>query len=160
MRFVLSRELDCPPADAIRHARTSRLLHHVAAPWLRFEPADASGLPGTWVPGRYAVRLRLLGRLSCGRAWIDLRKIEQRGDRLLIHDAGSSDLAPGWDHRIEISPSRAGRTRYCDRVEIHAGWRTPVVWALAWLFFAHRQRRWRRLAAAEFRFPGEDTAGG
>lgn len=152
MRFVRCLELDCLPSDAIRHARTTRMFEYVAAPWLRFEPLDPPALPDEWSPGRYLVRMKLFGRVALGTQWIRIRAVEQRGDRLLIHDEGTSERIPVWDHRIEIAPGADGRTRYCDRVAVEAGWHTPFVAWFAKRFFAHRQRRWRRLVAAKFDF--------
>jgi len=150
MRFVIRSELDCPPADAIRHVRTPRLMAYVAEPWIRFEPVDPPGLPDEWKPGRYLVRMKLFGVVPLGTQEIGIRAVEQRGERLLIHDLGTSALVRVWDHRIEISPAGDGRTRYRDRVRIEAGWRTPFVTWFAKRFFAHRQRRWRRLVRAGF----------
>lgn len=152
MRFLRCTDLDCPPADAIQHARSSRLLEYVAAPWIRFEAVAPSQLPDEWEPGRYQVRMKLLGVVPLGTQWIGIRAVEQRGERLLVHDQGSSALVRVWDHRIEISPAAGGRTRYCDRLTIEAGWRTPFVAVFARLFFAHRQRRWRRLVRTKFDF--------
>jgi hypothetical protein len=150
MRFLLCTELECPPADAIQHVRSPRLLVYVAAPLLRFEPVDPPALPDEWEPGRYRVRLSLFGAVPLGTQWIGIRAVEQRGERLLVHDQGTSALIPVWDHRIEISPNGDGGTRYCDRLRIEAGWRTPFVGAFAKLLFAHRQRRWRRLVRTKF----------
>ena len=37
----------------------------------------------------------------------------------------------------------------CDRVEIHAGWKTFFVWLWAEAFYAHRQKKWIRLLRQE-----------
>ena len=150
MRFLRCTELDCEPAEAIRHARSPRLLAYVAAPWLRFDPLEPPALPDEWKPGRYRVRLRAFGVIPFGEQWIGIRAVEQRGDRLLLHDEGSGGLVRVWNHRLETTPTRDGRTRYCGRIEIEAGRRAPVIAWLARRFFAHRQRRWRRLVANGF----------
>ncbi len=49
------------------------------------------------------------------------------------------------------APSPGG-TLYRDRVEIDAGLLTPVVAALARVFYRHRQGRWRALAARGFAY--------
>lgn len=151
MRFLICSELECAPIDAIQHVRTPRLLEYVAAPWIRFEAVDPPVLPDEWEPGgRYLVRMKLFGVVPLGTQVIGIRAVEQRGERLLVHDLGTSALVRVWDHRIEISPAGDGRTRYCDRVRIDAGWRTPFVAWFAKRFFAHRQRRWRRLVRTKF----------
>jgi hypothetical protein len=45
-----------------------------------------------------------------------------------------------------------GTTHYTDQVEIQAGLLTPLVWALASIFYRYRQFRWRRLVAADFAY--------
>jgi len=154
MRFLRAVDLDCPPAEAIQHVRSPRLLEYVAAPWIRFEPVDPPKLPDEWEPGRYLVQMRLFGAIPLGTQWIGIRAVEQRGERLLVHDQGTSTLVRVWDHRIEITPAADGGTRYCDRVTIEAGWRTPFVGWFARRFFAHRQRRWRRLVRSKFDYGG------
>ena len=52
-----------------------------------------------------------------------------------------------WDHWITVAPNPDGSTDYRDEVEISAGVLTPFVWIFAQLFYRHRQRRWRGLAA-------------
>ena len=64
-----------------------------------------------------------------------------------------------WDHLITIEPAGPRRTRYTDWVEAEAGLLTPLVWAFARVFYAHRQRRWQRLVAHGFRYGGVDPAG-
>jgi hypothetical protein len=150
MRFVLRTELDCPPRDAILNARRTRLFEYVCAPWVRVEPLEPPALPDEWEAGRYRVRMRLFGLVPLGAQWIAIRVVAQRGDRLLVHDQGSGTLVRVWDHRIEITPAASGGTRYCDRLRIEAGWRTPFVVAFARLLFAHRQRRWQRLVRNKF----------
>ena len=51
---------------------------------------------------------------------------------------------------IEVAPRADGRTDYRDTVEIHAGLGTLPAWLFAQLFYRHRQRRWRALAARDF----------
>jgi hypothetical protein len=57
---------------------------------------------------------------------------------------------------ITIEPNAAGVV-YRDRVEVRAGVLTPFIWVFAQIFYRHRQRRWRRLAANGFDY-GESGA--
>lgn len=66
-----------------------------------------------------------------------------------LRDNGYGPLIQVWDHWIEISPEGDG-TRYVDRVTVEAGWLTPLISGFAKLFYSHRQRRWKALAAANF----------
>jgi hypothetical protein len=68
---------------------------------------------------------------------------------LLLHVA--APLIHCRDHWITIAPGAAdGTTHYTDRVEIEAGLLTPLIAGFARVFYAHRQRRWRALAATGF----------
>jgi hypothetical protein len=74
---------------------------------------------------------------------------EQPAGRYAVRDNGYGPLIKRWDHWIEINAEGTG-TRYVDRVHIDAGVLTPLICGFARLFYAHRQRRWRRLVARNF----------
>ena len=95
--------------------------------------------------------MRLLGVLPLGWQEIRITRPTPTGETRHLRDAGRGALARRWDHLITVAPAGPGRTRYTDRVEVEAGWLTPAVWAFARLFYAHRQRCWRRLVARGFR---------
>jgi hypothetical protein len=57
-------------------------------------------------------------------------------------------MARTWDHHVRIEQTPDGATRYEDRVTLGAGALTPLAALFARLIYAHRQRRWRRLARA------------
>jgi hypothetical protein len=65
----------------------------------------------------------------------------------------TSPLLRRWDHRIVVAPAGSGQTLYSDTVELDAGPLTPVVGAVARLFFRHRHRRWHALAKELARAP-------
>jgi hypothetical protein len=122
----------------------------VAAPLLRFAPVDPPAFPDVWEEGgRYRVALRLLGVVPLGTQWIVTSRRREEGPHgpiVHVRDAGSGRLARTWDHHVRIEPTPDGATRYEDRVTVDAGRLTPLVALFARLFYAHRQRRWRRLA--------------
>jgi hypothetical protein len=122
------------------------LLCHVTAPLIRFEPVTPPGWPARWQPGPFLVRMKLFGLLPLGEQTIDISLPPTAPGLFLLRDNGHSRLIPRWDHLIIIEAVEGG-TRYTDRVEIEAGWRTPFVWLFARLFYGHRQRRWRQLVA-------------
>ncbi len=154
MRVALTTTLACRADEAWREVRTTGLFRHVAAPVVRFHPIVPATLPEEWAEGRYLVGMRLFGVLPLGSQWIDVTV--SRADatpgaqHYELHDAGHSRFVRRWDHRIRIEETDHGRARYTDVVTIEAGVVTPVVWAFASLFFRHRQRRWRALAARGF----------
>lgn len=146
MIVQLETNLPATPADCAAAVMTPALLHHVAAPLVRFEPVQSAAWPARWTPGPFPVRLKLFGLLPLGEQTIDISFPSAAPGCFALRDNGHSRLIPRWDHLITIEAADGG-TRYTDRVEIEADWRTPFVWLFARLFYAHRQRRWRRLVA-------------
>lgn len=162
MQIAIATVLDCSLDAAWREVRTPRLLHHVAAPVLAFDPVDPPALPDVWKPGTWRVRLRLLGVVPFGTQVIGIELPapgdeggEDDPDRRCLRDRGHGDRIRVWDHGITLRRRPDGRTDYEDRLTIRAGAMTPFVTAFAWLFFRHRQRRWRALARRGFVYDGE-----
>jgi len=150
----LTTTLACRAEEAWREVRTTRLFRHVAAPVVCFYPIAPRALPEAWEEKRYLVGMRLFGILPLGSQWIDIKvarnETTPNGERYELRDAGHSRLVRRWDHRIRIEAIDQGHARYTDELAIEAGVLTPIVWAFAKLFFRHRQRRWRALAARGF----------
>jgi hypothetical protein len=65
--------------------------------------------------------------------------------RTLISDESGGQVTT-WRHWIIIAAIDATTCRYEDRIDIEAGWLTPLVAAFATRFYRYRQRRWQRLA--------------
>lgn len=147
MIVVLSTTLPARTDACIAAVMTPALLRHVAAPLVLFEPLAPAGWPARWEAGPFPVRMKLFGFLPLGEQIIDISLPSALPDCFALRDNGRSRLIPRWDHLITIEATEDG-TRYSDWVEIEAGWRTPFVALFARLFYAHRQRRWRRLAAS------------
>ena len=149
MRVEIETELEWPAERVWAELLTPRLLAHVAAPWLRFEPIDPPTLPEVWSPGRYRVAMRVFGWIPIGKQWVGIELpdgAEPTGWPRRVRDDGSGDWVRRWDHWIEIEPLTEDATRYRDRVDVEAGALTPLVWLFAQGFYRHRQRRWRELA--------------
>ena len=140
---TLSTHLPAPPEAVWTRLLETATLEHVAAPLLRFRP-EGRPLPRRWTPGTWRVQLR--GPLGLPLGWQEIQVSFPDAPPPLrrVRDDGRGALARRWDHVIEIAPEGAG-TRYVDRVMIEAGWRTPAIRLFARLFYAHRQRRLRRL---------------
>jgi ligand-binding SRPBCC domain-containing protein len=117
----------------------------VSAPLLKFKPRGEP-LPEVWAEGDYEVSLRFLGIVPLGRQTIGVRFEPAEDGTRRLRDAGHGQLAKTWDHLITVAPAGEG-TRYTDEVTIDAGWLTGAVAFFAGLFYAHRQRRWRKLLA-------------
>ena len=153
MRTVeLSTYLAAPPEVVWDHVQTPRLLHYVARGLLRFVPRGRP-FPARWHEGEFRTWMLLFGFLPIGWQAIGIELPVQPAGRFVVRDNGYGPLIRRWDHWIEITPEGAG-TRYVDRVHIEAGLLTPLIWGFARLFYAHRQRRWRKLVASGFAYRG------
>ena len=146
MRVCLSTKLPIAADAAFLVLRTPALLNHVAAPLLRFVPIEPRAFPPIWQEGACRVRVLLGGILPLGQQSIDISQQRSLDGSFRMRDNGSGDLARRWDHWITITPDGEDGCTYVDDVAIEAGLLTPVVWSFARIFYAHRQRRWRKLA--------------
>lgn len=144
----LTTWLPAPPNSVWQHLQTSALLHHVAAPLIRFEPHDGA-FPDRWHSGEYRADMLLFGLIPLGWQAIVIEQPEPLGDIRFLRDNGYGPLIKRWDHWIAIGTEEGG-TRYLDQVTINAGPLTPVVAQFARAFYAYRQRRWRELAGTGF----------
>jgi hypothetical protein len=102
-------------------------------------------LPAQWLPGCYRVTMHLFGLIPLGWQDIGISFPPVDAGVFRLRDNGHSALISRWDHDI-LARGDNDSTLYSDTIEIDAGWLTPLVWLFALVFFAHRQRRWRRLA--------------
>ena len=151
MRIDVATILDAPAERVWEEVRKSAALDHVASPLQAFVPIDPAVPPARWETGRYLYRLMLFERIPIGTQYIGIEFPPDRGDGVLrMRDNGSGDRIRMWDHMIELTPRADGRTDYRDTVEIHAGLGTLPAWLFAQVFYRHRQRRWRALAASGF----------
>lgn len=150
MRVAMSTVLDTSAEEVWAEVQTSRLLNYVAWPLLTFAPIGSDRLPTVWENGTYPVRLRAFGIVPLGKQRIVTTKPAIGPTCYQIRDNGSGDLTSRWDHVITIEPLGSKRCRYTDEVEVQAGVLTPFVWSFGLLFYAHRQRRWRKLVKRNF----------
>ena len=144
----LTTYLPAAPEEVWHHVQTSALLRHVAAPLIRFEPLDKD-FPEVWEPGEYRAKMFLFGIVPLGWQAVRISLPEPSGAVRFARDDGYGPLIRRWDHWIAIGPDGEG-TRYLDEITIEAGPLTPVVARFAYMFYAHRQRRWRELASKNF----------
>lgn len=147
----LDTTLDCSPDEAWARVKTAALLLHIAAPLIRFSPFKGQSFPSDWQPGEYRAWMYLFGVIPLGWQAIVISLPAPEGTKRFVRDNGYGPLIRRWDHWIEIAPAEGGRrTSYTDRVTIEAGLLTPLITLFARLFYSHRQRRWRALAANQF----------
>ena len=148
MKISKSTNIALSPEDVWREVQTPKLLHHIAWPLIQFHFVDPATLTNFNNRERFKVSLKLLGIVPLGEQWIVPSIHEERPESWpkRLRDNGYSKLVKTWDHWITVMPDDNSDTRYVDDVEVQAGIFTPVVWAFAWVFYRHRQRRWRGLA--------------
>lgn len=124
------------------------LLEYVARPLMTFR--FVGGRPERWAVGEYAAALRLFGILPLGQQVIGLEMPATDGSQRRLRDNGYSRLIRTWDHMVVLDSTGAGQSTYTDEIRIEAGVLTPLVAVFAWVFYLHRQRRWRKLVATGF----------
>ncbi|MBI1238865.1 MAG: hypothetical protein GC199_05930 [Alphaproteobacteria bacterium] len=154
-QIKLQTGLACPPDLVWTHVQTPALVRYVCAPRLSFENRDAGDWPAIFMDGTYRVRLRAYGWLPLGDQTIEISRpiVERvRGfEFFMLRDNGRSRLFRRWDHRIIVETDGNGHTRYTDLIDLDAGWLTTPAALFVRSLFAHRQRRLRALAKANFR---------
>ena len=148
MKISCSTYIALSPEDVWREVQTPALLQHIAWPLIQFHFVDPAIFTNFNDRERFKVSLRLLGIVPLGEQWIVPSIHEELPESWpkRLRDNGFSKLVKTWDHWITIMPHDNGGTHYMDEINVQAGIFTPVVWAFAWVFYRHRQRRWRGLA--------------
>lgn len=153
MRVHLSTPLSAPPEWVAAQLQSTAVFRHITAPLIQFHPARGTEWPTHWAPGELALHMRLLGVLPMGpqNVRISIEPAAQSGGWPTLRDNGEGVLMRHWDHRITLQPLPDGRTLYTDDIEVvarHLPWlMTPLSTLFAQVFYRHRQRRWRQLAA-------------
>ncbi len=147
--IVLETEIPADIEKVWQEVRTSRLLHYITRGFVRFVPTRTKPFPEIWVEGEYRAWLLLFGFIPIGWQIIAIEDQPPEGEVRRIRDNGRRMMIRTWDHMIEIKPSGM-QTHYVDQITVEAGILTPLVASFAKAFYAHRQRRWVRLAQNGF----------
>lgn len=144
MQVYVESIFDCPPERVWDETKRPSLLLEVMKPLAQVAPREPTSFPERWQAGQ---RVRcfcwIFGFIPIGVRELSFERIDDI--RREIQTRESDPLIRRWDHLIRIEATSDGKTRYSDRIELDAGWLTPVVWLWANLFYRHRQRRWRRI---------------
>lgn len=150
MRLRVSSVLPCAGATLSAELAKPERLNQLDGPVLRFVPVAPPFFPDRWAPGAYRTRLLVGGRLSIGEHTLQVERATADASGEIWHDAGFSDVIRLWEHKIVLADAGAGRTRYTDAADIHAGPLTPFAWLFAQVLYRQRQRQLARLVAAGF----------
>ncbi len=119
-------------------------LQYIAKPFAAFEPVS-DDVPVWTVGSTSSYRFRLFGVIPFGTHTIHILRFDPDG----VSSREGNEHVPVWNHTIQLIEKDETHTRYTDRVEIHAGWKTVFIWLWANAFYAHRQRKWIRLLKRE-----------
>ena len=140
--MIVTKSSVFPASRDVVFGKLQRLetLQYIAKPYATFEPVGAA-MPVWAVGGTSAYRFRLFGVIPFGTHTIRIVRFDPEG----ICSREGNEHVPVWNHDIALVPLDDSHTKYTDRVEIRAGWKTPFVWLWANAFYAHRQRKWVRL---------------
>ena len=162
MRVRLSTPLHAPPEWVAAQLQSTAVFRHITAPLVRFTRPGGAPWPSHWSPGDLPLQMWLLGLLPMGSQTvrISIEPAAQDGSWPTLRDNGEGTLMRRWDHRITLQPLPNGGTLHTDDIEVvarHLPWlMTPLSAAFAQLFYRHRQRRWRQLAARHAADPMAD----
>lgn len=148
----MQTQLDAPFDRIWDEVNRSRLLQYVAWSLVRFQSVDPSGLPAEWLPGKYEVHMLVFGVLPLGRQWIVISHPQTELPIRELLDDGHGQIITQWRHLIRVEPVGSKSTCYTDNLNVRAGLLTPIVWLWAVMFYAHRQRRWRKLVESNFSY--------
>ncbi len=111
---------------------------------LVFKPIDGITLPEKWESGQeYALTISFFGILPLGKHTIKIINIDEEQLEILTNESGT--LTKVWDHLIKIEVLNNKNIKYTDSVEIKAGILTLFVWLFAYVFYGHRQKKWKEI---------------
>ncbi|MBR1750829.1 MAG: hypothetical protein IJ740_08120 [Ruminococcus sp.] len=117
-----------------------KTLQYIAKPYATFEPIG-NAVQSWTVGSTSSYRFRLFGLIPFGTHTIHI----VRFDPARVSSREGNEHVPVWNHDIMMKQLDSSHTRYTDRVEINAGWKTVFVWLWANAFYSHRQKKWIRL---------------
>ena len=97
-------------------------LQYIAKPYAVFEPVGTA--EPIWTVGSTSAYLfRLFGVIPFGTHTIHIVCFDPEG----VSSREGNEHVPVWNHDITLFPIDQEHTRYTDRVEIRAGWKTPFI---------------------------------
>lgn len=134
-----------PAPRSIIFAKLTELktLQYIAKPYATLEPVNGADDFKWQVGGKSSYKFRLLGFILFGVHTIHI----ERFDEECVSSREGNPHVPVWNHEIFLEKRGENSTLYTDKVTIKAGWKTFFVWLWANCFYAHRQRRWKKLLA-------------
>lgn len=89
--------------------------------------------------------VHLLGFLPGSRHRFRIVRVDELAREADSEESGG--FIRQWNHSMKVEEAGDQSCVYHDRVELRAGFLTPIVWLIASVFYRYRQHRWRRLAS-------------
>ena len=144
MIIKVSSIFNTTPDKLWKEIKNPNSLKYVSYPLLLFTPMKGTDLEADWKINReYNLNLFLFTFIPVGTHRIVLKTIDTSKNEIISNEGGL--LAKVWNHTIEFTPINANQLKYTDTIEIKAGLLTIVICGFAYIFYNHRQRRWKKL---------------
>lgn len=119
-----------------------KTLQYIAYPYATFEPVEHNN-DLLWEEGKvFMFKFKLFGVIPFGIHTINVVRFNENNG---IYTNETNKYVPIWNHEIILKTIDKNYLQYTDKIEINAGWKTPFVYLWALLFYAHRQRKWKKL---------------
>lgn len=128
--------------EIFRRLQKLKTLQYIAYPYATFKSADDTEELTWQEDSAFAFHFKLFTLIPFG---VHTIKVIQFDIEKGIYTQEGNKHVPVWNHKIILEKINENTTKYTDIVEIQAGWKTLFVYLWANCFYAHRQRKWKRL---------------
>ena len=128
--------------EIFRRLQKLKTLQYIAHPYATFKSVDDTEKLTWQEDSAFAFHFKLFALIPFG---VHTIKVIQFDMEKGIYTQEGNKHVPVWNHKITLEEIDENTTKYTDIVEIQAGWKTLFVYLWANCFYAHRQRKWKRL---------------
>ena len=128
--------------EIFRRLQKLKTLQYIAHPYATFKSVDDTEELTWQEDSAFAFHFKLFALIPFG---VHTIKVIQFDIEKGIYTQEGNKHVPVWNHKIILEKINENTTKYTDIVEIQAGWKTLLVYLWANCFYAHRQRKWKRL---------------
>lgn len=128
--------------EIFRRLQKLKTLQYIAHPYATFKSVDDTEELTWQEDSAFAFHFKLFALIPFG---VHTIKVIQFDIEKGIYTQEGNKHVPVWNHKIILEKIDENTTKYTDIVEIQAGWKTFFVYLWANCFYAHRQRKWKRL---------------
>lgn len=128
--------------EIFRRLQKLKTLQYIAHPYATFKSVDDTEELTWQEDSAFAFHFKLFALIPFG---VHTIKVIQFDIEKGIYTQEGNKHVPVWNHKIILEKIDENTTKYTDIVEIQAGWKTLFVYLWANSFYAHRQRKWKRL---------------